>query len=109
MRELNLLSHLIYKARGTEPDDPAFKTDLVLPEALILKVMNFHYYNSQAYCLLSGTPLVERYTSEGQMRDDIYGDYPFILYRHFFIARGNIAKFCKMMTGINNLDRINIS
>ncbi len=43
------------------------------------------------------------------MRDDIYGDYPFVLYRHFFIARGNIAKFCKMMTGINNLDRINIS
>ncbi len=43
------------------------------------------------------------------MRDDIYGDYPFILYRQFFIARGNIAKFCKMMTGINNLDRANIS
>lgn len=99
MRELNYLSQLIYKARGTEPEEPAFKTDLVLPEALILK----------AYCLLSGTPLVVRYTSEGQMRDDIYGDYPFILYRHLFIARGNIAKFCKMMTGINNLDRININ
>ena len=43
------------------------------------------------------------------MREDIYGDYPFILYRHFFIARGNIAKFCKMMTGINNVDRLKIS
>ena len=59
--------------------------------------------------MLSGTPLIERYTSESDLRDDIYGDYPFILYRRFFITRGNIAKFCKMMTGINNFDRLQIS
>jgi hypothetical protein len=38
VRELNYLSQLIHKARGTEPDELCFKTDLILPEALILKV-----------------------------------------------------------------------
>ena len=38
VRELSLLSKFIYKIRNTEPKDIAFKTDLILPEALILKV-----------------------------------------------------------------------
>lgn len=38
VRELSLLSKFIYKIRNTEPKDIAFKTDLVLPESLILKV-----------------------------------------------------------------------
>lgn len=46
--------------------------------------------------------MCERHTSESDARDDIYGEYPFMLYKHYFITRGNIAKFCKMVTGINS-------
>jgi hypothetical protein len=28
------------------------------------------------------------------------------LYKHFFITRANIPKFCKMMTGINGAERV---
>ena len=40
-------------------------------------------------------------TSESDIKDDLYGDYPFLLYKHFFITRPNLSKFCKMMTNIN--------
>ena len=35
------------------------------------------------------------------MIDEVYGDYPFLLYQNYFIARRNITKFCKQMTSIN--------
>ena len=41
-------------------------------------------------------------TTESESADDIFGEYPFLLYKHFYITRGNIAKFCRMVTGINN-------
>jgi hypothetical protein len=50
--------------------------------------------------------LSQRFTSESDLKDDIYGEYPFILYKHYFITRANIPKFCKMMTGINGADRV---
>jgi hypothetical protein len=74
--------------RGKEPENPDFRTNLILPEALIAK----------AYSILSNLKLSERFTSESDARDDIYGEYPFILYKHFFITRSNINKFCKMIT-----------
>ena len=43
----------------------------------------------------------DRITRERDVVDDIYGEYPFILYKHFFITRNNITKFCKMMSKIN--------
>ena len=110
VRELSYLSQLIYKIRGTQPEDDAFRTDFVLPEALIVKVILKSYTRLfQAYSLLSGTNLVEKVTSESDIRDDIYGEYPFVLYKHFFITRRNLPRFCKMMTGINNIDRIHLS
>ena len=48
----------------------------------------------------------QRFTSESDLKDDIYGEYPFLLYKHYFITRANIPKFCKMMTGINGADRV---
>ena len=57
---------------------------------------------SKAYASLSGLKVAERCTTESEATDDIYGEYPFLLYRHYFITRGNIPKFCKMITGINN-------
>ena len=38
VRELSYISRFIYYMRGTAPEDPEFHTDLVLPEALIVKV-----------------------------------------------------------------------
>ena len=38
VRELSYLSRFIYYVRKTEPEDKAFKTDIVLPEALLLQV-----------------------------------------------------------------------
>jgi len=46
--------------------------------------------------------VAERVTTESESADDIFGEYPFLLYKHFYITRGNIAKFCRMVTGINN-------
>ena len=51
-------------------------------------------------------PLSQRFTSESDLKDDIYGEYPFLLYKHYFITRPNLAKFCKIMTGINGADRV---
>ena len=45
--------------------------------------------------------MTTRVTSESDIKDDLYGDYPFLLYKHFFITRPNLSKFCKMMTNIN--------
>jgi hypothetical protein len=45
--------------------------------------------------------MAERSTSESDLKDDIYGEYPFMLYKHYFITRGNINRFFKMMSGIN--------
>lgn len=45
--------------------------------------------------------MAERVTTESEAVDDIFGEYPFLLYKHFYITRGNIAKFCRMVTGIN--------
>jgi len=58
---------------------------------------------------LSGQKITERYTTESDARDDIYGDYPFLLYKHYFITRNNIPKFCKMITSINGPERLTIS
>lgn len=38
VRELSYISRFIYYMRKTAPEDPEFHTDLVLPEALIVKV-----------------------------------------------------------------------
>ena len=38
VRELSYISRFIYYMRGAAPEDPEFHTDLVLPEALIVKV-----------------------------------------------------------------------
>lgn len=54
--------------------------------------------NEQAYTKLCGVKLAERLTSESDARDDVYGEYPFLLYKHFFITRNNIPKFCKILT-----------
>ena len=48
--------------------------------------------------MLSGMKLEQRFTSESNAIDDVYGEYPFLLYKHFFITRNNIVKFCKQMT-----------
>ena len=37
----------------------------------------------------------ERLTTESDAIDDIYGEYPFLVYKHFFITRRNILKFAK--------------
>jgi hypothetical protein len=50
--------------------------------------------------------LSERFTNESNARDDIYGEYPFILYKHFFITRANIPRLCKMATDINSIERL---
>lgn len=52
--------------------------------------------------------MAERYTSESDFKDDIYGEYPFLLYKHYFITRGNIPRFLKMMTGINGNGRMSL-
>lgn len=44
---------------------------------------------------MSNAKLEERHTNESDALDDIYGEYPFMLYKHFFITRMNILKFCK--------------
>ena len=33
IKEISLLPRLIYRLRGTKPQDPEFNTDLILPEA----------------------------------------------------------------------------
>jgi hypothetical protein len=55
---------------------------------------------------LSRQEVVERFTSESRAQDDIYGEYPFLLYKHFFITRLNIPQFCKLMTNINSSERL---
>jgi hypothetical protein len=41
VKELSWLSSLIYQVKKSKPEDPDFSTDLVFPEALIIKVFNF--------------------------------------------------------------------
>lgn len=43
----------------------------------------------------------ERYSTESDAVDDVYGQYPFMLYKHYFITQTNIIKFCKQMSKIN--------
>jgi hypothetical protein len=51
--------------------------------------------------MMADQKLEQRFTSEADAIDDVYGEYPFILFKHLFITRHNIPKFCKMMTSIN--------
>jgi len=44
----------------------------------------------------------ERFTSEIDAVDDVYGDYPFALYGEHFITRRNLVRFCKEMTDIDS-------
>lgn len=50
---------------------------------------------------MSDINVSERFTSESDAVDDVYGEYPFLLYKHFFITRRNILRFLKQMTNIN--------
>ena len=38
IKELNPLARFLFWYKGTQPEDPLFRTDYVLPEALIVKV-----------------------------------------------------------------------
>jgi hypothetical protein len=51
--------------------------------------------------MMSDINVDDRFTSESNAIDDVYGEYPFLLYKHFFITRKNILRFCKQMTSIN--------
>ena len=59
------------------------------------------------FALLSGMNVEEKYSTESDLVDDVFGQFPFILYKHYFITKRNIFKFCKEMTAIN--DRLRLS
>lgn len=51
--------------------------------------------------MLSGSNLQERYTTSSTEKDETYGEYPFILFKHLFITKNNISSFFKQITQIN--------
>ena len=36
-----------------------------------------------------------------QLRDDVHGEYPFLLYKHHYIQKDKILEFCKRKFNIN--------
>lgn len=50
---------------------------------------------------MSDIKIKERHSTESDQVDDVFGQYPFMLYKYHFITKKNIISFCKMMTNIN--------
>ena len=50
---------------------------------------------------MGGKHVEEKYSTESDMVDEVFGEFPFILYKHYFITSRNILKFCKEMTDID--------
>ena len=54
------------------PSDKAFLTDLVLPEGEIFKVRD-QSKSEQVFSLMSDTKFTEKYSTESDMIDEVFG------------------------------------
>ena len=46
--------------------------------------------------------ITQRFTTNRDDSDEVYGEYPFVVYKSLFITKNHLAKFCKLGTSINN-------
>ncbi len=91
LSELSLLGKAIYLMMGSEPEEHEFNTNIVLPEDLLVRTV----------VKLSSISLSTRITNESDAVDDMFGSYPFVLLKHYFITSRNILPFVTKMTSLN--------
>ena len=73
--------------------------NLVFPEDLIARVCcSFWLTRQMTAKLIPSLQLVEKLTTENEASDDVFGEFPFLLYKQFFITRENIISFLKQVT-----------